>query len=132
MTDFGILCGIDGKEVRCHSMVLFQMSPFFNYLMMNDDTVKKTSKYEVKEASSRQIESVLKYMYCRDFDIHHEDVVHLWVLGYHFGIIDLAIGCEAQILRMINEKNVESFSKLAEDINSECVKNYCRDFQTRK
>jgi hypothetical protein len=97
-----------------------------------DNEEKKTMKITVEEATEKQMLSILKYIYTREFEVDIKDVVGVWILSNKFLLEDLQVECESLIMKNINKDNVKDIRKIAEMVQSKRIMELCDDMGKKK
>ncbi|KAL0485674.1 kelch-like protein [Acrasis kona] len=131
MSDLTLICRGDGSdvEVPCHAVILTSACKYFHGMLLGDvdNEEKKTMKIVIEDATEKQMEAILKYVYTREFDVEVNDVVGVWILANKFLLEDLQVECESMIMKNINTDNVVDIKKIAEMVNSKRIIELCED-----
>jgi len=94
---------------------------------------KKTMKIIIEDATEKQLHSILKYIYTREFDVDIKDVIGVWILSNKFLLEDLQVECESLIMKNITKDNVKDIKKIAEMVQSKRIIELCDDMiKTKK
>lgn len=103
MSDLTLICRGDGYDVPvpCHAIVLTAACKYFHGMLLGEvnNEEKKTMQIVVEEATEKQMLSILKYIYTREFDVDIGDVVGVWILANKFLLEDLQVECERYAAR---------------------------------
>jgi hypothetical protein len=131
MCDLTLVCK-DGKnvvEVPCHAVILTAACKYFYGMLLGniENEEKKTMRIEIEDITEKQMESILKFIYTREFDVGMEDVVGVWVKSNKFLLDDLQIECESMITKNINKDNVEVIKEIAEMVQSKRIIEVCEE-----
>jgi len=133
MSDLTLICKGDGKDVDvpCHAVILTSACKYFHGMLLGDvdNEEKKTMKIVIDDATEKQMEAILKYVYTREFDVDVNDVVGVWILANKFLLEDLQVECESMIMKNINSENVNDIKKIAEMVQSKRIIELCEDIQ---
>jgi hypothetical protein len=129
MSDLILVCK-DGKntaEVPCHAVIVTAACKYFYSMLLGDieNEEKKTMRIEIEDITEKQMESILKFIYTREFDVSMEDVVGIWVKSNKFLLEDLQIECESMITKNINKDNVDVIREIAEMLGSKRIIEIC-------
>eukprot|EP01080_Neovahlkampfia_damariscottae_P002644 gene2644-3841_t len=137
MSDLTLICkGSDGQDVQvpCHAVILTSACKYFHSMLLGeiDNEEKKTMKITVEEATEKQMLSILKYIYTREFEVDIKDVIGVWILSNKFLLEDLQVECESLIMKNINKDNVKDIRKIAEMVQSKRIMELCDDMVKKK
>jgi hypothetical protein len=136
MSDLTLICKGDGKEVivPCHAVILTSACKYFHSMLLGDvdNDEKKSMKIVVEDATEKQMLSILKYIYTREFDVDIKDVIGVWILSNKFLLEDLQVECESMIMKNINKENVKDIKKIAEMVQSKRISDLCEEFLKKK
>lgn len=137
MSDLTLVCKADGKEVivPCHAIILTSACKYFHSILLGDidNEEKKTMKIVIEDATEKQLNSILKFIYTREFDVDIKDVIGVWILSNKFLLEDLQVECESMIMKNITKDNVKDIKKIAEMVQSKRIIELCDDMiKTKK
>jgi len=136
LTDFTLICKDEDtvENVKCHSVILANACKYFHAMLLgdSDNEEKKKRQTVVEDCSKKQMESILKYIYTREFAVDTDDVVGVWVISNKFLLEDLQIECENLIMENITKENVLDIKKIAEMIQSEKILEMCEEIISQK
>jgi hypothetical protein len=94
---------------------------------------KKTMKIKITdELTKRQMLSILKFIYTREFDVETQDIIPIWYLSNKFLLEDLQVECETLIIKNISIENVKDIKQIAEMVNSKRIIELCDDLEKSK
>lgn len=131
LSDLTLICKGDGKDVHvpCHAVILTAACKYFYGILLGerDNEEKKTMQIVIEDATEKQMLSILKYIYTREFDVDINDVVGVWILSNKFLLEDLQVECESMIVKNISKENVQDIMKIAEMVQSKRVIELCMD-----
>jgi hypothetical protein len=133
MSDLTLVCKGDGHdvEVPCHAVILTSACKYFHGMLLGDvdNEEKKTMRITIDDATEKQMEAILQYVYTREFNVDVNDVVGVWILANKFLLEDLQVECESMIMKNINTDNVKDIKKIAEMVQSKRIIELCEDIE---
>jgi hypothetical protein len=115
ISDLKLVCRGDenGVEVPCHAIFLLSCSPFFRKSFEDHmEQQKVPEKIVVDDATSQQMETILRFIYTGDLLVHHEDLIDVWFLSSRFQVAGLKALCEAMILSKIFSFSISDVKKI--------------------
>lgn len=134
MSDLQLICQGDGEDriVKCHAIILTSACKYFHSILLGgvDNEEKSNMKIVVPEATEKQMLSILKYIYSREFEVDINDVIGVWTLSNKFLLEDLQVECESMITKNITIDNAEDIKKVAELVGSKRIIEICNDIIT--
>ena len=135
MTDLALICQGDGEDrvVKCHAVIVTSACKYFHTLLLGDvnNDEKESMRIVIPDATEKQMLSILKYIYTKEFEVDINDVVGVWILSNKFLLEDLQIECESMIMKNINSKNVSDIKKIAEMVGSKRILEVCEDVENK-
>jgi hypothetical protein len=114
-------------DVPCHACVLCAASDYFFKILLGEAVTeeRKTMRVAVDDASEQNILTILKYIYCKEFDVTEKDVASVWVLSNKFNLEDLQVECESLIMKHLTKDNAKDFKQVAEVLGSKRISEMC-------
>jgi len=137
LTDLTLICKSEDEnetteeKVKCHALILTSYCKYFYNILLGkvESKAKKTMTITIEDATKRQMEGILRFIYTREFDIHLDDVVSVWILANKFLLEDLQIECESTVMKNVRDDNVEDILNIAKMVDSQRVIERCKDLK---
>jgi hypothetical protein len=129
VADLTLICkgGDKPVDVMAHACIVCAASKYFFTMLLGDVPTEeaKTKKVVIDDATESQMNSILKYIYSKEFDVDVKDVVGVWILANKFVLEDLQVECESMILKNLNKDNAKDIKKVAELLQSKRIMEQC-------
>jgi hypothetical protein len=108
---------IDGNRVPAHKFLLGLKSPVFYKMFFRHFEESNAKEIEIKEASIRSFEVMLKWIYCQKFDLNDKNdyllAIDVFKLCHRFELQRLMETIERKLIEMITICNNDVIYKLA-------------------
>lgn len=134
LSDLTLICRGDGRDVAipCHAVVVTAACKYFYGMLLGDvnNDEKRTMRIVIDDATERQMMSILRYIYTREFDVDIADLISVWMLANKFLLEDLQVECESLVMKNASMENVDDIRRLAEMVQSTRVMELCDDLKS--
>jgi len=134
-TDFALVLK-DGRELKCHKILLGRVSPFFSAMLRNDCVETQTGRMKVLQFEPDTVETFLDSIYA-DLKLappldEKRVTLDLLKMCHMYGLKSLHDRCAGHLKRSIDDTNVVETWVAAESLGNEELKQMALDHLKKK
>lgn len=127
LADFTFILG--KQELKAHKCMLAAHSSVFDALFQSDNWKENLqNKMEISDVSFKVFQEMLRYIYTGEVLNLHKIAEELMYLAEKYAIQELKNLCIIKLSKQINKKNAWKMLKMAENFQSEYLKNETMQF----
>lgn len=115
----------NAPRIPCHRCVLMARSPVFQAMLSHTTMEKLTGEITICDSPLPAVREMLHFIYCGELSSMHimeELGEHLLAVAMKYQVAGLIQACEAHFGAQLNEDNAVDVLRLADGLNSICLK----------